>query len=163
MGGAKGISSTFTGIGDRAGNAATEKILKSLKDDYGTIVKGLDYDQIPKVTGLVRQYAKNGPAEPGSKNSKTHEAGIHVDALLKANQTRESVYSHNPDDPINICLGVSSGKSALQAICQNSGLSLPQDVNGVLDYFKDECIKHKKSFSEPEVISYLNNQQYHKL
>lgn len=156
LAGADGISTTFTGIGDRAGNAPTEEVLKTLKQ-MGFIINGVDYKQLEITSELVENYAGIGPAEPGSNYAKVHEAGIHVDAILKARENGEVVYNANAG--FGIAIGVSSGLKNLKHVYEMYGLPVPNNdlQREILLELKDEAIKQKRSFSPGEVFHYIQN------
>jgi len=52
--GAVGFDGTFTGIGERAGNVATEGVLEYLHRKNKEYVEGINYDKLPNVLGMVR-------------------------------------------------------------------------------------------------------------
>jgi len=80
--GARFLSGTFGGIGERAGNADLGRILLKLKRD-GLLVKGINYGKLRKITKMVYLLGGSKPAKPRSKRAFWHESGIHVAALLK--------------------------------------------------------------------------------
>ena len=158
LAGAKGISSTFTGIGDRAGNAATEEVLYRLKEE-GLVVKGVDYDKVAKTAALVADYARRGPANPGSEMSKVHEAGIHIDALLKARKQGLSVYATAANEEPKVAFGISSGLSTLQLIYDMYRVPSPnkEDATAILMELKDLAISEKTSYSPLEVFAHVTS------
>lgn len=79
--GADLISGTFTGIGERAGNANLGNVLRKLKKEKINL-KQINYKNLKKVEKLVNKYAGIGPAKPLSKKAFFVETGIHVNALL---------------------------------------------------------------------------------
>ena len=157
LAGADGVSSTFTGIGDRAGNAPTEEVIKRLKEDYGIVIEGFDYENLDGVSKLVKEYAKIGPTAPENPLSEIHEAGIHVDALLKARETGLTVYSHRPDGKINVCIGVSSGLSALRLVYEDIERPFPDEdkAKTILRELKDRALAERTSYLPPKVEEIL--------
>ncbi len=85
MGGASHVNTTVNGLGERAGNAALEEIVIGLKQLYG-IDTGID---LSNFCALSEQVATASGDTIGSRKSLigksvfSHEAGIHVDGLLK--------------------------------------------------------------------------------
>lgn len=83
--GATHVNTTVNGLGERAGNAALEEVVVALKQLYG-MDTGIDLRNFPD---LSRQVATASGDTIGSRKSLigrdvfSHEAGIHVDGLLK--------------------------------------------------------------------------------
>ncbi len=85
LAGATHVNTTVNGLGERAGNAALEEVVVGLKQLYG-IETGVNLQNFP---ALSEQVAKASGDAIGSRKSLvgksvfSHEAGIHVDGLLK--------------------------------------------------------------------------------
>ncbi len=85
LAGATHVNTTVNGLGERAGNAALEEVVVGLKQLYN-IETGVNLQSFPS---LSEQVAKASGDAIGSrksligKNVFSHEAGIHVDGLLK--------------------------------------------------------------------------------
>ncbi len=88
--GATHLSVTVNGLGERAGNAALEEVGAAL--EAGGIATGLDLRALPALSQIVA--TASGRALHASKPITgamvfAHEAGIHVDAILKQADTYE--------------------------------------------------------------------------
>lgn len=85
LAGATHVNTTVNGLGERAGNAALEEVVVGLRQLYG-IETGIDLHDF---TALSHQVATASGDTIGSRKSLigrdvfSHEAGIHVDGLLK--------------------------------------------------------------------------------
>ncbi|NJA05628.1 homocitrate synthase [Methylococcaceae bacterium WWC4] len=85
LAGATHVNTTVNGLGERAGNAALEEVVVGLKQLYG-IESGVDLRNFP---ALSHRVATASGDTIGSRKSLigrdvfSHEAGIHVDGLLK--------------------------------------------------------------------------------
>jgi len=85
LAGATHVNTTVNGLGERAGNAALEEVVVGLKQLYG-IETGINLHNFP---ALSEQVARASGDAIGSRKSLigksvfSHEAGIHVDGLLK--------------------------------------------------------------------------------
>ncbi|EEW25363.1 homocitrate synthase [Rhodobacter ferrooxidans] len=89
--GASHLSVTVNGLGERAGNAALEEVAAVLA--AGGRQTGIALDKLVALSALVAK--ASGRPVPAAKPIVgdavfTHEAGIHVDALLKDRRTYES-------------------------------------------------------------------------
>ena len=85
LAGAKGISTTVNGIGERAGNASLEEVIMALKILYGKDL-GFKTKYIKELSDLVSKASQlpipyNKPVV--GKNVFRHESGIHVDAVIE--------------------------------------------------------------------------------
>ncbi|NVM53715.1 MAG: homoaconitate hydratase [Candidatus Helarchaeota archaeon] len=91
--GAQGISGTFTGIGERAGNAPLEEVIMALETLYGLNTK-IKLDVMVEACDLISKYA--GVPIPVNKpiiggNVFKHEAGIHAAGVLAHPYTYEAI------------------------------------------------------------------------
>ncbi len=92
--GARQIECAMNGIGERAGNAALEEIVMSLKvrRKLFKVTTGIDTTQIMRTSRLVRDIC-NMPVQPNKavvgSNAFAHSSGIHQDGVLKAKKTYE--------------------------------------------------------------------------
>ncbi len=162
LAGAEGMSSTFTGIGDRAGNAPTETVLSRLRDDHKIVAEGVDYEKLQGIAEKVRAYAGIGPAQPGSELSYVHEAGIHVDALLKAAKKGICIYGTEPG-LARVVVGISSGLATMELIYRMYCMDFKEEeARNVLLELKNRALREKTSFSELRVydaiLDYRNAQ-----
>lgn len=85
MAGATHVNTTVNGLGERAGNAPLEEVVMVLRYVNGRET-GIDMRQFPEISRLVAQ--ASGRPVPVNKSIVgeavfTHEAGVHVDGLLK--------------------------------------------------------------------------------
>lgn len=125
-GGASHINTTVNGLGERAGNAALEECVLALKHLHG-LDCGIDTRAIPSVSALVEQASGRQVAWQKSVVGAgvfTHEAGIHVDGLLKCRRNYEGL---NPDElgrSHRLVLGKHSGAHMVRTSYQALGIEL---------------------------------------
>jgi 2-isopropylmalate synthase len=92
--GARQVECAINGLGERAGNAALEEIVMSLKvrSDVFKLVTGVNTDEIMRTSRLVRDIC-NMPVQPNKAvvgaNAFAHSSGIHQDGVLKSKKTYE--------------------------------------------------------------------------
>ncbi len=128
MGGASHINTTVNGLGERAGNAALEECALALKHLYD-IDCGIDTRGIPAISALVEQASGRQVAWQKSVVGAgvfTHEAGIHVDGLLKHRRTYEGL---NPDElgrSHSLVLGKHSGAHLVRTRYRELGVELDE-------------------------------------
>ena len=102
LAGAKGISTTVNGIGERAGNASLEELIMALK-----ILYGKDY-------GFKTKYIKELSDIVGN-NVFRHESGIHVDAVIEEPLCYEPYVPELVGQKRQLVLGKHSGCRAVRA------------------------------------------------
>lgn len=126
LGGASHINTTVNGLGERAGNAALEECALALKHLHG-IDTGIDTRGIPSISALVEQASGRQVAWQKSVVGAgvfTHEAGIHVDGLLKHRRNYEGL---NPDElgrSHSLVLGKHSGAHMVRNSYRELGIEL---------------------------------------
>ncbi len=126
LGGATHLNTTVNGLGERAGNAALEECVVALKHLYA-IDCGIDTRGIPAISALVEQASGRQVAWQKSVVGAgvfTHEAGIHVDGLLKHRRTYEGL---NPDvlgRSHSLVLGKHSGAHMVRTRYRELGIEL---------------------------------------
>ena len=152
LAGATGISGTFGGIGERAGNVAIEQVLNGLKLRYGWQIAGINYDAMADVTDYLfsKGYYANAPYSPASFR---YETGIHVDSLYC---DRSSYYMFTCGQP-EVWFGKFSGASNFQYLFEHClNRPLPKEkYREFREQIKDLAIAQKRSFSAEEVLQLL--------
>ena len=120
LGGATHVNTTVNGLGERAGNAALEEVVMGLKHLYG-IETGVDLKDFPALSLQVEQAAGRPLGWHKSlvgKNAFTHEAGVHVDGLLKDPLNYQGVDPCELGRTHRLVLGKHSGTRALMRACE---------------------------------------------
>lgn len=153
LAGATGISGTFGGIGERAGNVAIEQVLHGLRLRYGWEVKEINYDALTKVTKYLSSqgFIANPPY---SSESLRYETGIHVESLLRDRHSYYLFAGYMPE----IWFGKFSGASNLKFLFEKQ-LKKPQSIETyqkLREEIKRLSIQHKCSFSSQEIINIFN-------
>jgi isopropylmalate/homocitrate/citramalate synthase len=111
------VSTTFLGIGERAGNAETEKVLLNLYMHYGVAkYKGkteemkTTADFIGKATGFIIPPNKAIVGDYGF----AHESGIHMHGVLNNSWTYEPYPPELVGNKRRLTIGKQSGKSGIK-------------------------------------------------
>ena len=155
LAGARQVECTINGIGERAGNAALEEIVMSLKvrkdimpftTNINTKMLARASKLVSNVTGFPVQYNK---AIVG-KNAFSHESGIHQDGMLKHVETYEIM---RPEDvgvnATSLMLGKLSGRHAFRDKLEAMGYTLEEAAfEDAFKRFKDLADKKKHVFDE---------------
>jgi homocitrate synthase NifV len=153
--GATHINTTVNGLGERAGNAPLEEVAMGLKKLYN-LNTGIDLTQFPSLSALVA--AASGRPVPWQKSLVgegvfTHEAGIHVDGLLKDPETYQGF------DPIEVgrhhkmVVGKHSGAHGIIAAYATMGLNLSQaEARALLPDIRSFSERAKRSPADQELL-----------
>lgn len=154
--GAVGVSGTFGGIGERAGNVPLEQVLKGLRSRFGWEVAGIDYDALDKVVDYLHAHGHR-PHAPYSTEAQRHESGIHVSALLRDRKS----YSIFPHPQPEIWFGKGSGSSNFRYLFeQYLHQPLPQcEYERLRAVVKAIAIEKRRSFSVEEMLTLLKKRR----
>lgn len=155
--GADGLSGTFGGIGERAGNVAIEQVLNGLRLRCGWEVAGIDYDAIDRVSLHLEQMGARAHP-PYSTAAQRHEAGIHVHSLMRDRHS----YSIFPHGQPEIWFGKHSGVSNIRYLfehCLEKQLD-KEKYEKICQEIKNLSIEQNRSFSTSEIILWLQDQPY---
>ncbi|MDO9557348.1 MAG: 2-isopropylmalate synthase [Coriobacteriia bacterium] len=153
--GARQIECTINGIGERAGNTATEEVVMAIRqrpDIFGadTSINTREITRtsrlVSNITGIVVQPNK---AIVGA-NAFAHSSGIHQDGVLKERSTYEII------DPADVGVGGSSivlsarsGRHALQHRLQELGFELvEEEFEPIYAAFLELADKKKEVYDE---------------
>jgi homocitrate synthase NifV len=115
-GGATHVNTTVHGLGERAGNAALEEVVIGLKHVHG-VDTGIDLSQFDTLSRLVAQASGRPVGWHKSlvgDGAFTHEAGIHVDGLLKDPLNYQGIDPAEVGRQHRLVLGKHSGRHAVQ-------------------------------------------------
>jgi len=156
LAGANAVSTTVNGIGERAGNAALEELVMSLKFIYGVDL-GFDVSKFCELSKLVESLTHmdipyNKPIV--GKNIFRHESGIHVDAVIEEPLTYEPFLPELIGHRRQIVLGKHSGCRAVRAKLNECGI----------DVTKDELCKIVEQVkSKREEGNYINDELFNSI
>ncbi|MEW5890256.1 MAG: homocitrate synthase [Pseudomonadota bacterium] len=157
--GATHVNTTVNGLGERAGNAPLEEIVLGAKKLHDCAT-GIDLRGFPALSERVAR-AANRPV-PWQKSvvgagAFTHEAGIHVDGLLKDPRNYQGFDPAEVGRQNRIVLGKHSGHRAVMAVYAMLGIALDavvarQLVGRVQSFVMDA----KRPPNEAELLGFLD-------
>lgn len=116
--GATHVNTTVHGLGERAGNAALEEVVMGLKHVQG-LDCGVDLKRFSTLSTLVAQASGKPIAWHKSlvgAGAFTHEAGIHVDGLIKDPLNYQGIDPAEVGRNHRLVLGKHSGRHAVQRV-----------------------------------------------
>ncbi|MDP2902679.1 MAG: homocitrate synthase [Methylovulum sp.] len=126
LAGATHVNTTVNGLGERAGNAALEEVVVGLKQLYG-FDTGIHLAQFPELSALVANASGDAIGSRKSligKNVFSHEAGIHVDGLLKDPNNYQGVDPAIVGRKHQLVLGKHSGTQGVIHAYQQLGINV---------------------------------------
>lgn len=158
-GGATHINTTVNGLGERAGNAPLEECVLALQHLYG-IDTGIDMRRIPALSALVELASGRRVAWQKSVVGAgvfTHEAGIHVDGLIK------DVHNYQGLDPVvvgrkhEMVLGKHSGSHLLRATFAELGITLAAtEIDILLGRLRHFAMQMKRAPQRGELLQWYD-------
>ncbi|MBK1620402.1 2-isopropylmalate synthase [Lamprobacter modestohalophilus] len=154
--GARQVECTINGLGERAGNAALEEVVMTVRtrQDSFPCDTRLDTTQIVNCSRLVSGIT-GFPVQPNKAivgaNAFAHESGIHQDGVLKHRETYEIMRAEDVGWQQNrMVLGKHSGRNAFRARLEEIGIQLGtvEELNEAFRRFKDLADKKHEIFDE---------------
>lgn len=128
-GGCSVVNVTINGLGERAGNASLEEVVMALRIGYGYKTK-VKTKKLREVSNLVEKLC--GIPVPPNKaivgdNAFTHEAGIHVDGILKRSETYEPMKPETVGAKRRFVLGKHVGIKSVKAILSDLRMDVKEE------------------------------------
>ena len=160
--GATSVNTTVNGLGERAGNAALEEVVMTLKQIYG-IKTGIKTQHFLELSRFVAK-AVNCPVPPWKaivgENTFAHESGIHTHGILKNPSTYEPFDPRDVGWQRRLVVGKHSGRNLLNQILQDYGLELDADHSQtLLNAVRDQSTQLKRSLTVDELLALASGNQ----
>ncbi|MCX7192627.1 MAG: homocitrate synthase [Proteobacteria bacterium] len=155
LAGATHLNTTVNGLGERAGNAPLEEVALGLKKLYG-METGIDLTHFPSLSACVA--AASGRPVPWQKSVVgegvfTHEAGIHVDGLLKDPDNYQGFDPGEVGRRHKLVVGKHSGAHGIIAAYASMGLNLsPVEARALLPDIRSFAERAKRSPADQELL-----------
>ncbi len=156
MHGARQVECTINGLGERAGNAALEEIVMSVRTRRDVFPCDVDIDttQIVPTSRLVSGIT-GFPIQPNKAivgaNAFAHESGIHQDGVLKNRETYEIMRAQDVGWSMNrIVLGKHSGRNAFRTRLKELGIEFESEevLNQAFARFKELADKKHEIYDD---------------
>jgi len=158
--GATHVNTTINGLGERAGNAPLEEVVLGMRRCYG-IETGVDLRKFPALSEMVA----NASGRPVSWQKSivgagvfTHEAGIHIDGLLKHPDNYQGFDPQLVGREHSFVLGKHSGQSGVRAVYERLGENVAYGEAALLMAgVRDFVLSAKRPPTSPELLSLLGD------
>ena len=153
--GARQVECTINGLGERAGNAALEEIVMTLKVKkelipFHTNVKTEYITKASRLVSSITGFSVQPNKAIVGANAFAHEAGIHQDGMLKNAETYEIMTPESVGlNKSSLVLGKHSGKHAFSEKLKELGYDFGDNILiELFGRFKDLADKKKEIFEE---------------
>lgn len=156
--GATHVNTTVNGLGERAGNAPLEEVVLGLNKLHG-IETGVDLKGFLALSSVVA--SASGRAVPWQKSvvgagAFTHEAGIHVDGLLKHPENYQGFDPQEVGQSHRIVLGKHSGSRAVQVVYAGLGIAVDaNEAHTLLPHLRRFVAERKQAPETPDLLLLL--------
>ena len=154
--GASHINTTVNGLGERAGNAALEEVVLGLSQLYG-LSTGINLQHFPALSSLVAEASGRPISWQKSLVGAgvfTHEAGIHVDGLLKDPLIYQGIDPALLGRQHELVLGKHSGSKAVQARYTRLGLSInTAQAQQLLAVIREQMLRSKQPLTDSQLVA----------
>ncbi|MBH44409.1 MAG: 2-isopropylmalate synthase [Gammaproteobacteria bacterium] len=166
LNGARQIECTINGLGERAGNAALEEIVMTVRtrQDIFKCDTNIKSKKIMKCSRLVSSIT-GFPVQPNKaivgKNAFAHESGIHQDGVIKSRETYEIMRAEDVGLVSNsLVLGKHSGRNAFKQKLKELNIEYLDDneLDQLFFAFKELADKKHDIFDE-DIIRLSNKQE----
>ncbi|MFX1436453.1 MAG: LeuA family protein [Promethearchaeota archaeon] len=153
-GGAEIVDVVFNGLGDRAGNAATEEVIMALEILYG-INLNLKLEKIMEISNYIEKHSTPLQAHKPivGKNCFIHESDLHVEQILRGNWVTWELYQpHIVGQSRKLIFGATTLQDrAISAKLENMGLNPTKKNIEILRRKIQEKIKNQEYITEEEL------------
>ncbi len=161
--GATSVNTTVNGVGERAGNAALEEVVMSIKRIYG-INLGIDTRRLLELSQLVAS-ASNCHVPPWKaivgENTFAHESGIHAHGVLQNPLTYEPFAPEEVGCERRLVVGKHSGRHLVTSLLQQNDIFLDaEETQSVLDAVRQQSVKQKRNLTVEELLNLVREQRY---
>ncbi len=153
--GARQVECTINGLGERAGNAALEEVVMTLKVKkdlipFHTNVKSEYITKASRLVSSITGFTVQPNKAIVGANAFAHEAGIHQDGMLKNAETYEIMTPESVGlNKSSLVLGKHSGKHAFSEKLKELGYDFGDNtLMELFGRFKDLADKKKEIFEE---------------
>ncbi|MDC0194695.1 2-isopropylmalate synthase [Alphaproteobacteria bacterium] len=153
--GARQVECTINGLGERAGNAALEEVVMTLKVKkdlipFHTDIKTESITKVSRLVSSITGFSVQPNKAIVGANAFAHEAGIHQDGMLKNAETYEIMTPETVGlTQSSLVLGKHSGKHAFSQKLKELGYELGDNaLMELFGRFKDLADRKKEIFDE---------------
>lgn len=157
--GATHVNTTVNGLGERAGNAALEEVALGLNKLYG-MDTGIELREFPELSEIVASASGRPVSWHKSvvgEGAFTHEAGIHVDGLLKDPANYQAIDPREVGRSHRLVLGKHSGTHGVMAAYAQLGLFVDRgQADSLLERIRSFAVAAKRAPAPLELAAFYD-------
>jgi homocitrate synthase NifV len=153
-GGATHANTTVHGLGERAGNAPLEEVVMGLRrfHDQGHEIDMTRYSSLSELVEYASGRSVGWQKSLVGAGVFTHEAGIHVDGLMKDRHNYQGVDPAELGRDHEFVLGKHSGSHAVIHAYADMGMTLDREqAQSLLVRVRRHAVEHKRSPAEQDL------------
>ena len=159
--GAKSVSLTVNGLGERAGNGALEEVLFALQYSCNSNIKikGSKLRELSKYVEAVsgRKLQESKPIS-GSRVF-THESGIHCRSLKSDKLSYQPFLPEEIGAETEMIIGRHSGSGQIHQILEQKNIKLKEtEISKIIDWVKEYSFLKKRNISMNELFGFMNTE-----
>jgi isopropylmalate/homocitrate/citramalate synthase len=159
--GADAVSSSIAGVGERAGNTATEEVAAALELLLG-VKTGLAVDRLGesfvRAAGLMRLHLQDNRAIVG-KNSFRHVSGISISGYIKSPLAAQPVEAQRVGRSSGVVLGKTSGRHAVEHLLAALRIDADElDVGRLVESLKRSAEADRRVLSTADLVRAVRDQ-----
>jgi isopropylmalate/homocitrate/citramalate synthase len=159
--GAEAVSSSIAGVGERAGNTATEEVAAALEVLLG-VKTGLAVDRLGEsfiqAAELMRLHLQNNRAIIG-RNSFRHVSGISISGYVKSPLAAQPVEAERVGRRSDLVLGKTSGRHAVEHLLAVLRIDPTElDVGRLVESLKETAEAHRRVLSTADLVRAVRTQ-----
>lgn len=158
--GATWVNTTVNGLGERAGNAALEEVVMSLK-----VLEGVDLGLKTQMFRELSEYVASASARTVpiwkaivGTNVFAHESGIHADGVIKNPITYEAFAPEDVGLTRQLVVGKHSGTHSLLVKFREYGIELSdEEAKDLLEQVRAASVQMKRALFDKELMYVYND------
>ena len=161
--GARQVECTINGLGERAGNAALEEVVMTLKVKkdlipFHTDIKTESITKVSRLVSSITGFSVQPNKAIVGANAFAHESGIHQDGMLKHSGTYEIMTPESVGlNKSTLVMGKHSGRHAFKSKLSELGYDVSDNqLNDAFQRFKDLSDKKKDIFDD-DIIALVDD------
>ncbi|HEX2919597.1 MAG TPA: hypothetical protein VHO50_00380 [Bacteroidales bacterium] len=157
--GARSISVTVNGLGERAGNAALEEVLMALRHSLGFEInyKTVFLGELCRIVSECSGRLLSDSKPIVGKMALCHESGIHTKSILQDRKTYQPFYAFEIGESEKAFLyGKHSGRASLADLLSDEKLSLI-DEEKLMMLVKSHSSSLKRNLSKNEILGLIKS------
>lgn len=164
LSGARSVSATINGLGERAGNACLEELAMAMKVS-ANMNPGLNMPMVQEICRYVSDVSYRAIHESKPITGEMicrHESGIHCRSLMENELAYQPFRPEELGRKTELVIGKHSGSGAVKRYLNNHGVSLqPGQIDQLMNRLKSKSGRERRVIAFDEVLTMVNEDKRH--